>query len=291
MRRAFLISFCALMAIFSINSTTWALGLETVGNKPLNAANFKNWPGIMPVVNHNSRVYHSWVNGNEQFYYHGNNESLNDALQKFSETDSKVREVVLRPAPGTVYSFNKEKKYEFNWNLHIVGGIASSMAKRDLGANIWSKNPILTIYVGGDIQLDKIKIPAGVKVLELSDLEERYSKAFKSTDKTVRGWSAGHLARLNSHNKDNMKIIAKLLSDKENWIRLNAAGALAVFGKTAESALPALNKALDTNDKNLKTRIQETIERIEKAEDNTAAEKEHQKILLNISQFRKSLTK
>ena len=42
-----------------------ALGTEDFGNAPLNAANYTDWPGIMPVVNHPSRVYHWWVNGNE----------------------------------------------------------------------------------------------------------------------------------------------------------------------------------------------------------------------------------
>lgn len=291
MRHVFLILLGFLLMLSSAPSRAWALGEESFGNQPLNAANFREWPGIAPVVNHESRVYHQWVNGNEYCYYRGNNESLNDVLQKFASTDEKVHEVVLRPGPAIAQSFNKSKTINYNWNLHLVGGIAKSLTKKDQGANIWSKHPILTIYVGGDIELDKIKIPKGVTVLELADLEKRYAKGLKSTDITVRGWSMGQLARLDPYSKSNMEAIAKLLKSEEMWVRLNAAGALATFGKTAEPLLPNLREALNTDDKRLKTRIKETIKKIEHAKDKSESEKEHQEMLAKISQFRKSRAK
>lgn len=61
-----------------------ALGEEDFGNKPLNAANFTDWPEIMPVVNHTSRVYHVWVNGNEYMYSAGDVAALNDTLQNLA---------------------------------------------------------------------------------------------------------------------------------------------------------------------------------------------------------------
>lgn len=78
---AFLI--LAILALCA-NSRAWAMGQEDFGNAALNEANFRDWPGIMPLVNHPSRVYHSWVNGNERFYYRGDAVALNDALRKFA---------------------------------------------------------------------------------------------------------------------------------------------------------------------------------------------------------------
>ncbi|QDT98860.1 HEAT repeat domain-containing protein [Gimesia aquarii] len=291
MRHVILILLSFLLTICSGATCAWALGEESFGNQPLNAANFQDWPGIVPVVNHESRVYHQWVNGNEYCFYRGNNESLNDVLKKFAATDEKVHEVVLRPGPAVVDSFNKSKTIHYHWNLHLVGGIAKMMTKKDQGANIWSKHPILTIYVGGNIQLDKIKIPKGVTILELADLEKRYSKGLKSTDTTVRGWSNGQLARLDPYNESNMKAIARLLGDDDKWVRLNAVGALAIFGKKAEPLLPTLQETLNTDDQQLKTRVKETIKKIEDAKDKTKAEKEHQEMVSKISQFRKSLAK
>lgn len=291
MRRVFLILLSFLLTLSSAPSLAWALGEESFGNQPLNAANFQDWPGMMPVVNHENRVYHQWVNGNEYCYYLGNNKSLNDVLQKFAATDEKVHEIVLRPGPARVHSFNKSKTIDYNWNLHLVGGIAEYLTKKDQGDNIWSKYPILTIYVGGDIELDKIKIPTGVTVLELADLEKRYSKGLKSMDKTVRGWGAGQLAGLDPYSKSNMEAISKLLQDDNNWVRLNAAGVLSTFGKKAILALPSLREALNTDDQRLKARIQKTIEQIEQAKDKSEAENKHRESLKKISQFRNSLAK
>ncbi|QDT44728.1 hypothetical protein Pan241w_48440 [Gimesia alba] len=280
-----------LLTLCSLCSHAWALGEEDFGNKPLNAENFRDWPGIMPVVNHQSRIYHRWINGNEHCFYRGDTETLNDVLQKFAATEEKVHEVVLRPGPATVESFQKSQTMDYSWNLHLVGGIARAMSQKHKGSLIWNKHPILTVYVGGAIQLDKIKIPQGITLLQLADLEQRYSQGLTSSDTTVRGWSTGQLARLDPYSKPSLEAIAKLLQDKEIWVRRNAAGALATFGKQAEPALPALRDALNTNDEQLQTRIQETIKTIEKAPDRSTEEKQHRETLDKIRQFCKSQKK
>jgi hypothetical protein len=83
--------------------------------------------------------------------------------------------------------------------------------------------------------------------------------------------------------------VAKLLDDPDNWVRLNAAGALSVFGKKAEPLLPTLRKHLDTADKQLKTRLQETIRAIEQSKDDPAAEREHRAMLEKIARFVRSV--
>lgn len=278
-----------LLTLCGITSHAWALGEEDFGNKPLNDANFKAWPGIMPVVNHPSRVYHRWVNGNEHCYFQGDTTTLNEVLQKFAATPEKVHEIVLRPGPATTSSFDQTKTMNFNWNLHLVGGIAGSMAKRDKGALIWNKHPMLTIYTGGAIELERLKIPDNVTVLQLSDLQQRYTQGFSSTDRTVRGWSAGHLASLDPYSKQNLAAITKLLQDQENWVRLNAAGALATFGEQATPLLPTLREALNTDDERLKKQIEQTIQTIEQAPDRSQEQKQFNESLVKISQFCKSL--
>src|SRR5436309_2184984 len=90
--------FIALL-VLGLSGRAWALGEEDFGNAALNEANFQDWPGIMPLVNHPSRVYHTWVNGNEHFYYRGDIAALNDALRKFAASKAEVHEVLLRPPP------------------------------------------------------------------------------------------------------------------------------------------------------------------------------------------------
>ena len=190
---------CRLLLVLALSIVTatevFGLGEETFGNKQFSKANFSDWPNVMPVVNDTHRVYHSWVNGNENFYFQGNTEALNLALKSFALVTAEKRTVILRPAPGRVSSFNGEQKFVFNWQLHLLGGIAKHMSTRDQGSNVWDPNPELTIYVGGDIVLNMIEIPQNVDVLQLADLKARYEKSLKSTHQDVRGWTCGNIRR------------------------------------------------------------------------------------------------
>jgi hypothetical protein len=255
-----------------------ALGEEDFGNSPLNAANFNDWPQIMPVVNHTSRVYHTWVNGNEHFYYAGDVAALNDALRKYAGAGSPVKEVVLRPGPGEAKTFDGKKTVKFNWNLHLTGGIAKHLTTLDKGDRVWSQNPVLTVYVDKDFPYRRLTIPNGLKVQTLSDLKLRVREGLTSTDKTVRGWGAGELAALDPYDPKSLEAIAKLLKDPDDWVRLNAAGVLPLFGSKAKAALPALRETLTTGDAQLLTRVKESIAEIEKAESRADAEAEHWKI-------------
>ncbi|WP_278471338.1 HEAT repeat domain-containing protein [Gimesia maris] len=288
MRRVFLVSLSVLFGVSCMPSLVRAMGEETFGNQPLNALNYKDWPGIVPVINHESRVYHVWVNGNEYAYYRGDIDALHDVLQKFADTNQQQHEVVLRPGPASTKSFRQTKTIPFHWELHLVGGIARAIAKKDQGEKIWNPYPMLSIYIDETIPLDQLKFPAGLTLLELTDLEKRFSGGLTSTDITVRGWDAGLLARLNPYSSSNMNAIAKLLDDNEVWVRLNAAGALAVFGKKATPLLPDLKSRFDTDDAALKKRLAETIKIIESAPDKSKAEKQHQETLKQISQFLKT---
>ena len=102
-------------------AVAWALGEEHIGNAPLPAANYTEWPRVMALVNDPARVYQCWVNGNEHCYYHGDTAALNAALANFARVGAEVREVVIRPGPGRRRSFHGEP-VEFGWMLHLVGG-------------------------------------------------------------------------------------------------------------------------------------------------------------------------
>lgn len=276
-----------LLAVVLLNSgaKAWALGFEDFGNKPLNALNYQNWQGITPLLNLPGRVYHSEVNGNEYFYYRGDTATLNDALRKFVGVKTDIHELLLRPGTGIAHSFDGTT-IQFQWDLHLVGGVCRVLPTLVQGEKIWPKSPLIAVYVNGEIDLAKLEIPQGVSVLTLSDLSRRYRKALTSNDKTVRGWGAGELAALDPYDTENLAAIATLLKDKDDWVRSNVALSLARFGKKAESLLPALQGLLSTTDKNLKAAVEKAIKEIQQAKYTTAAEGEHREMLKKISQFR-----
>ena len=67
--------------------------------------------------------------------------------------------------------------------------------------------------------------------------------------------------------------------------RLNIASALQTFGRKAESKLPELRAALNTDDEQLKSAIEKTIEAIARASDTTIAERDHRAGLKEIADF------
>lgn len=285
------LSAASILAVCAVTSQVWAMAFEHVGNAPLNERNYRDWKRVMPVVNDLSRVYHIWVNGNEHFYYRGDTNTLNDTLKKFAAIEADVHEVILRPGPAERKTF-KGKRVRYDWLLHIQGGISRHEAAKEQGTSIFDKYPTMTVFVGGgNVDLEKIKIPKGVVALELADLRARYLKGLGSDDHRVRGYAAYYLARVDPYNQQNVAPIAKLLHDKDNWVRSMAAGALSRIGKQAESTLPALRKVSESENEKEHTRKRfgEIVETIENAKDHTEALKKQRAILTKISRFLKPL--
>ena len=286
MRRALLWTSAVLAILSSLTAErACGLGTETIGNEPLHEANYTEWKGIMPVINDKARVYSNWVNGNEHFFYKGTTAELNAALAHFAKIEVKQHEVLLRPAPGIAHTFER-KEIPYNWELHIHGGISKHLLTLDKGDEVWNKDPRLTIYVGGEIDLAKLEIPKGVMLLDVPTLSKRVAAGIAaSKDKTVRGWGCGELTSLDHFSGENMKVVAKMLDDSDNWVRLNAAGSLPLFGKKAAPHLPALRECLVSDDQGLKERAQAAIVEIEQAEDKSKDEKEFAASQKKIAEF------
>ncbi|HEV3204839.1 MAG TPA: HEAT repeat domain-containing protein [Gemmataceae bacterium] len=114
-----------------------ALGTETFGNDP--AVKQPEWAeGIVDVVNLKSRVYSQWVNGNENFFYRGNAQALNEALQKYAAVQADVRQLILMPGAGKTQSFGR-KPVDFDWQLHVPSGIYKAVAKRN--------HAVMTVFI------------------------------------------------------------------------------------------------------------------------------------------------
>ena len=151
------------MAFFGpwVAQKAFALATETKGSVPLSEKNYTEWQGVMPLVNDKARVYENWVNGNERLFYKGTTKELNAALANFAKVEVKNHVVVLRPGPAVQHAFDKTE-IPYNWELHVIGGLARTQANDNIEDLEWQKDPVLTIYLGGDIDLGKIEVPKGV---------------------------------------------------------------------------------------------------------------------------------
>ena len=255
-----------LTCCFTLTLVRAALGLgeESLGNRPVDAANYPEGPdGILEVVNDPARVYRRWVNGNEHNYFRGDVIALNAALENFSKLDCEELEVILLPGPAETTTFQRDQQIPYNWRLHYVAGIAGAVRRQPMGEKVWPKHPTLHVYIGGSIQLSELQIPEPIKLVPVSSLRERYVEALQSESQTVRGWTCGRIAEIDPHSDRALRAIAGMLRDEVPWVRLNAAGALRRFGDRAVAVKQQLETALaESDDAKLDERLQTTLSQI-----------------------------
>jgi hypothetical protein len=282
----------ALLIVVSLSPTgALGLGTEEFGDEQLSPANYADWPGLFEVASDKCRVYSNWVNGHENFYFKGNTDKLNEALKQFAAIKIDKHEVLIRPGPGKAHSFNSERILDCNWNVEIYGGISKHVVGKEKGSSFWSVDPTMTIWIGGDIDLAKIKIPEGIKVIGVNDKAARARAGLDSKDQTVRGWGSSVLAEMNPHDPQNLAAVEKLLTDDVNWVRLCAAGTIKQYGAMAKSAVPLLKECEKSDDENLKKSATEAIAAIESAKDDEAAAKEYGAAVKKIDEFKQRLPK
>jgi hypothetical protein len=165
------VAFLFLLTLLLAPKLCLAIGTEEKGNRPLSERNYTDWKGIIPIVNDKSRVYQVWVNGNEYLCYKGKTRELNATLATFAKVDVKNHVVVMRPGPADRHSFDKTP-IPFNWEIHLIGGIAKSRATDDIEDLEWQRDPVLTIYVTDDIDLGTIEIPEGLTLRSAPPLSQ-----------------------------------------------------------------------------------------------------------------------
>ena len=254
-----------------ITVNAWPMGQETFGNEPLSDLNYTDWPGIVPLINDENRVYSNWVNGNEYFYYRGDTEAFNQFLALFAALESPVHEVVFRPGPGRAKCFHNDRTIPVGWQMHLVGGIVAQMIDYEGTADVWDMHPTLTVYLTekGRIQLDKVIVPEKVKVLQVADLRDKYRKALQSDKPSMRAAAVMKLADEDNLNAENIPLIAGVLKDNDAYARACAAVSLGRFGALAKSALTDLQAASQEEDKQGSTCAQASIEKITNGPDLT----------------------
>ena len=199
MRRVLLaLAAVGLFAFCLAPARSFALGTEEFGDTELAAANYTEWPGLFELASDKTRIYSNWVNGHESFYFKGNTDQLNEALKKFAAIKIARHEVLIRPGPGKAHSFNSERILDCNWNVEVYGGISKYTVNQDKGTNFWSADPVLTIWIGGHIDLAKTKIPKGVTVVGVNEKAARAREGLDSKDQSVCGWGSYVLTEMNN---------------------------------------------------------------------------------------------
>jgi hypothetical protein len=284
------------VALVCVVTTLWlaapaahGLSEESWGNDPLPAAVFGDWPAILPVVNHRSRVYlvagGAGPRQSYWLYYRGNADALNAALRAFANAGGQTL-VVIRQGPAEVLSL-QNRKAPYDWSVNLVSGPPTqrkfSKDERHVDWDLW---PTLTIRPGVNIELDKIQVPPGVTVLHTADLLEHHRKRLKETGKYTRADAARELADIDPYSEQDARAIAGMLdTEDESQMIGSAADALGRFGARARFALPKLRGLLNHGHEHVRERVAKVIETIEGAKEDAEAAESHHEMMQRIEQF------
>ncbi len=279
-----------------------SMAIGTSGNEPLKEADYAEWPGALNVINSPSRVYTFWVNGGELFYFQGNTESLNKALVDFSRIKMPAEvnpisespqplaitipthEVTFLPGPSAV-EVMENSEISYDWKFEIGDGLSEISARKESATRVFEDYPVMTVYVGGgNIDLEDVRIPPGLSVVQLSDLRARYLEGLKSVDGVVRGIAAGRLAGIDPFTPETISPVTQLLRDPDRWVQSAARHALRFMGKSARPIL-ATELARDDLTEAEETSIREALEFIDSTPADTEAESRFKSRVADIDAF------
>jgi HEAT repeat protein len=137
MKRVFAVTVCGAL-LLALPASALALYMEMFGNQP--KVKQPDWAdGVVDVVNLKSRVFCNDVNGNEHFFYRGNAAALKDALDKFATIKEEPRQLILLPGTGKTHAIIAKKDVDFDWQLHVPGGIFKGIYK--------DMRPTMTVFI------------------------------------------------------------------------------------------------------------------------------------------------
>jgi hypothetical protein len=191
----------AAAVVLVLPAACFALAFCVTGNEPQSAENYTEWPGLVDVVNDESRVSLCWVNGDETLCYRGDMAALNRVLNEFAEVEADERHLILLPAPGPGVAEDVGKQdpdLPADWHLHIVGGITRAVAREWELESVFEIQPTLRVYISDRIPLGELDIPAGIKLQQRSDLRQRYEDAVADGNDRAREFAARALEQLDT---------------------------------------------------------------------------------------------
>ncbi len=154
------------LALFSCIRAGYGLGTEQIGPdsaQPHPTTEQSGWPaGMIELLRRDSRIYSSWVNGNENFYFLASSKEVQELVRLFSQMRMRDHQLQIKLGTPKVKTF-RGAKFDYSVHLHFLGGIAQFVARRDESPQTYE--PTLTIYVdeGADQSwLEQLKLPDNI---------------------------------------------------------------------------------------------------------------------------------
>lgn len=209
-----------LLLVFGLAAVicTSALGLAGEIDVSRPVVQQTDWPaGVADLLNLQKPVYAFFVNSQDNFYYSGDAAAFNAFMEEYAKLEGIPHTLVLRCGKGEVKDRIQNPAgsplttYAFDWYVFVVppmipdGGIAKDSP--------YQRYVTVNLYVGCNIRLDDIKVPANVKVVSGGEIENFIKKQLaRSTPETSSGSELG--IYLLADEKVNAEDVLKLKLDE-----------------------------------------------------------------------------
>ena len=202
------------LAVFVHTSTPCVDLVELMeGNQPLSHFDDAQWPGLRAVVNDASRVLFTEGPVTQQSaFYQGDTTALERILRAFAAAEIEERVVVLLPGRGGGFPLMDKSSF-YDWRLDMDRGEWRVPTSDEILKLIRHPHPILTVYVGGAVDLKRLRIPDGVVLRAVDTLLERYRQGLLSRDSYARRVSAHGLSELDPYGEESANAVKRLLQE------------------------------------------------------------------------------
>jgi hypothetical protein len=135
------------------------------------------WPrasGLEDLVNRDGRVYGYLINSDDYFFFAGDTRDFNAFVAEYAKLKDTPLLLVLHPGKGETGQFgpsDSDEKQSFDWEVSVLmwarhpelADIASGEEPRHV--------VILDLWLGGQVELDKVKVPLNIQVKSGGEIE------------------------------------------------------------------------------------------------------------------------
>ncbi|MBI4578721.1 MAG: HEAT repeat domain-containing protein, partial [Planctomycetes bacterium] len=226
------------------------LGQEEFGPSD-QVSSSSDWPvGVREVLVHPSRVYSFWVNGNEQAYFEGDLDAINEVIDLYSKIRMKDHDLIVLPGTGEARSFSGQTVY-YMLGFEVPSGIYLHHAMEKAKTGLYTLTPRLTLKTDSDLakDLDRIRIPGNITLKALPYEPADCIRTLKSSDRYDQSLAARRLGEIGPPAVEAVGDLIEALDDTYEYVRANAAWALGQIGRRDDTVIGALEKAAkDEND-------------------------------------------
>ena len=147
---------CFLVLVVSVSA--FALGGEHPANHPITQQ--PSWPeGLADALDSHPRVYGTWVNSVDTWYYRGDTEDVNRFLSRLSKVPSLRAVTVVTPWPGKVAKLGSHGTFTFDWSVKVAPLRENQRAEQGAYAKVE-----IRVYTGANIDRSKLNVPPWISV-------------------------------------------------------------------------------------------------------------------------------